>query len=424
MKTLKSGYMADTVLNKEFWDSLQSEILKSNKDFSQEDLFSYLERNFMFSLFFRGVSHKELNVFRSILGLQDLGYLILLEFLPKEKSTYIDSDIDELALYYFLKNKFKGYSISIGPILYNRFSVLVTDGPETLAPRMNTKANSISFTVKLIDALQDEFKTKLIAGIGNVQSIHSIYTSFQESMSCMHYCNPGEIVHVQDLEKYETDHMYEYKEAEKHLVDAVRLRKPEAYNYFGLILNHIKPLSDIAKRNRIIETLVMVTHAARVDDIDGTDYFDYTSHLETLINLKGDELTEWAYRSFIEITGFVKQHNTIDYSNKIVQATKEYLEANYAEEISLEDVAEHVNISPQYFSKLIKKNTGFNFIDWLSMLRVKKAKELLTNSDLTVKEVCFMVGYKDPNYFSRIFKKKIGLTPSEYTKNNNYKSSN
>lgn len=148
------------------------------------------------------------------------------------------------------------------------------------------------------------------------------------------------------------------------------------------------------------------------------DYFDYTCHINTLMELRDNELIEWAFQKFIDITGYVKKHNAIDYSNKIVQATKEYLEANYSEEISLEDAAEQVNISPQYFSKLIKKNTGFNFIDWLSMLRVKKAKELLTNSSLTVKEVCFMVGYKDPNYFSRIFKKKIGMTPSEYIMKN------
>lgn len=53
--------------NKEFWDSLHSEIIKSYKDFSREDIFSYVEKSFMFSLFFRGTSHKELNIFRSIL---------------------------------------------------------------------------------------------------------------------------------------------------------------------------------------------------------------------------------------------------------------------------------------------------------------------------------------------------------------------
>jgi two-component system response regulator YesN len=144
--------------------------------------------------------------------------------------------------------------------------------------------------------------------------------------------------------------------------------------------------------------------------------------VKELMEISQDKLLEWAFQSFICITGYVKPQNSIDYSNRIVQATKEYLETHYAEDISLDYIAEQVNISPQYFSKLIKKSTGYNFIDWLSILRVKKAKELLTNSNFTVKEVCFMVGYKDPNYFSRIFKKRIGITPSEYIKSNIFSS--
>src|SRR5690606_34023405 len=143
-----------------------------------------------------------------------------------------------------------------------------------------------------------------------------------------------------------------------------------------------------------------------------------TCHINTLMELRDNELIEWAFQKFIDITGYVKKHNAIDYSNKIVQATKEYLEANYSEEISLEDAAEQVNISPQYFSKLIKKNTGYYFIDWLSMLRVNKAKELLTNSSLTVKEVCLMVGDNDQNYISRIVKKKIRTTHTVYMMQN------
>ncbi|TAH65903.1 MAG: AraC family transcriptional regulator, partial [Anaerolineaceae bacterium] len=396
----------DSSLDKEFWDSLHTELLNSKIEYSKEDILSYVEKSFMFSLFFRGTSHKELNIFRSILKFKDLGYLILVEFQPKESTNIMDFDLDELDMYHFIKKELKGMSTAIGPMIHNRFCILVTDGPETLAPSMDNKANSLSVTARLLNAIENKTLIKTIAGIGNVQSIHSIYTSFIEALSCMHYCNPGEIIHVQDLDKHDKYYIYEYKEAVKHMIDAVHLRKSDAYDYFLMIMNRISQLNDKAKRNKIIEALVLASHASRVDGMDEVDYFDYTCHINTLIELKGDQLIEWAFQKFMDITGHVKQHSVIDYSNKIVQATKEYLEAHYAEEISLEDVAEYVNISPQYFSKLIKKNTGFNFIDWLSMLRVKKAKELLTNSNLTVKEVCFMVGYKDPNYFSRIFKKK------------------
>jgi Bacterial regulatory helix-turn-helix proteins, AraC family. len=255
-----------------------------------------------------------------------------------------------------------------------------------------------------------------MAGIGSVQSIHSIDISLMDALSCMHYCNSGDIIHIQDLDKYKSHNLYEYKDAEKHMIDAIRLRKADAYDYFCLLINRLKDLSDNAKRNKIIEILVLATHAANIDGFDDADYHNYICNFKTIMELEGDQLIEWAFQKFVKITGCVKSQSSIDYSNKIVQATKEYLEAHYSEEITLEDVAEYVNISPQYFSKLIKKNTGFNFIDWLSMLRVKKAKELLANTSLTVKEVCFMVGYKDPNYFSRIFKKKIGMTPSEYVK--------
>jgi two-component system response regulator YesN len=419
MSTPNIDNKTDNELNKEFWDSLHTEIIKSNIELSREHTFSYVEKSFVFSLFFRGTSHKELNIFRSILNLQDLGYLILIEFLPKEKTNIIDFDIDEHTLYHLIKKELAGVATAIGPIISNRLSILVTDGPQSLAPGNDIKTSSLSITTKLVDALQNEFRLNIIAGIGNVQSIHSIYTSFIEALSCMHYCNPSEIIHIQDLEQHDKYYIYDYKEAEKLMIEAVHLKKSESYDYFVLMMNRIKPLSDTAKRNRIIEALVLASHASRTDEMEEIDHFDYTCNINKLMELKDSQLIEWAFQKFFDITGFVKKHNAIDYSNKIVQATKEYLEAHYSEEISLEDVADYVNISPQYFSKLIKKNTGFNFIDWLSMLRVKRAKDLLTNSNLTVKEVCFMVGYKDPNYFSRIFKKKIGMTPSEYIKMNN-----
>ena len=73
-----------------------------------------------------------------------------------------------------------------------------------------------------------------------------------------------------------------------------------------------------------------------------------------------------------------------------------------------------MDISPYYFSKLFKEETDQTFVEYLTGLRVEKAKEMLISPAASIKEVCMAVGYSDPNYFSRIFKKVTGRTPTEY----------
>ena len=71
-------------------------------------------------------------------------------------------------------------------------------------------------------------------------------------------------------------------------------------------------------------------------------------------------------------------------------------------------------MTPQHFSKVFKEETGKNYIEWLTNYRMDVAKGLLMEGKQTIKEVCFKVGYNDPNYFSRIFKKIEGYSPSEF----------
>ena len=101
-------------------------------------------------------------------------------------------------------------------------------------------------------------------------------------------------------------------------------------------------------------------------------------------------------------------------SGKTVSAAKDFIRQNYNREITLDDVSREVNITPYYFSKLFKEETGEGFIEYLTNIRIDKAKELLNNTNYTMKEICQMVGYTDPNYFSRTFKKNVGVTPTEY----------
>lgn len=77
-------------------------------------------------------------------------------------------------------------------------------------------------------------------------------------------------------------------------------------------------------------------------------------------------------------------------------------------------MAEELGVSTYYLSRLFKKQTGVNFIDYLTKVRIDYAKKMLEESKGTIREIGFESGYPDPNYFSRLFKKRVGMTPSVY----------
>ena len=104
-------------------------------------------------------------------------------------------------------------------------------------------------------------------------------------------------------------------------------------------------------------------------------------------------------------------------SGSLIEEAMRYIRENYSRDISLDEVSQEVNISPYYFSKLFKDSTDQNFIEYLTNLRMEKARELLLTTESSMKEICVAVGYADPNYFSRIFKKNTGVTPTEYKEN-------
>lgn len=98
----------------------------------------------------------------------------------------------------------------------------------------------------------------------------------------------------------------------------------------------------------------------------------------------------------------------------MMSKVKDYLQHNYMYEISLDSVSEILNISPSYFSVAFKRAFGVNFLDYLTELRIQAACELLKDPLRSSAEVAGMMGYESASYFTRIFKKKTGMTPTEY----------
>jgi two-component system response regulator YesN len=103
--------------------------------------------------------------------------------------------------------------------------------------------------------------------------------------------------------------------------------------------------------------------------------------------------------------------------NDFISMAKKYIHNHYQESLSLEDVAANVELTPTYFTKMFKEQTKLTFIDYVTDVRIEKSKELLLNTKLSLKEIAYEVGYKDPNYFSRVFKKWTNLSPKHYRSN-------
>ena len=100
--------------------------------------------------------------------------------------------------------------------------------------------------------------------------------------------------------------------------------------------------------------------------------------------------------------------------SKVITEIMDYIEKLYMEEISLITLSEHIHMNHIYISRLIKRETGETFLDILTRKRMKRACELLTGSDSKTYEIAYKVGIKDSGYFSQVFKKYYGKTPSEY----------
>ena len=100
--------------------------------------------------------------------------------------------------------------------------------------------------------------------------------------------------------------------------------------------------------------------------------------------------------------------------NLLLGEVARYIEEHYKEDIALQDVAGLFGYSDVYFCKLFKQSFGKNFITYLNQFRMDKAKELLADPQINIKDVSTEAGYRDANYFTRVFKRMVGVTPSEY----------
>ena len=128
-------------------------------------------------------------------------------------------------------------------------------------------------------------------------------------------------------------------------------------------------------------------------------------------------IKQFAQKFLLECTAAVTSVKKSE-ENPIIKKVCAYVDDNLAQNISLESAAEFVQVSSFYLSKLFKEEKGETFINYISDKRLEKSRQLLAQTELSIKEITASVGYNDQNYYSRIFKSKYGISPKEYRKVN------
>jgi len=126
-------------------------------------------------------------------------------------------------------------------------------------------------------------------------------------------------------------------------------------------------------------------------------------------------IKEFAQKFLMECTHAVSGVKKAE-ENPIIKKVCQYVDDNLSIDISLETAADFAGVSSFYLSKLFKEEKGETFINFISDKRLEKSRRLLSETNLSIKEITAEVGYNDQNYFSRIFKSKYGLSPKEYRK--------
>ncbi len=381
-------------------------------------LLPLIENEFMFELI-NGIDEAAIGEYQELLALNfGSGFFLAISYHDKTGAPI--ENVMELA--YLQRQKIAEVTEEIkhvlpclaGPLKTNPFAVFIP-----LSPELANNPNQKDIAAKILTHLRNlRSEADINIGIGRIYSWGAeLRRSYQEAVQALNYPVSGQICHFDEIkqlteENWETDFHREMQD----ILDAIRFGNDSKVKSLTQQV-FSKYINLATQKDRfffyLLEFLIAAYRIGRENSKQSNIYPSFEQVL-SLFNENNDPIkicSEIADK--LTALALAVKDGRSNQVKTIIRQAKAIIDQQYAEQLNLEDLSHSVGISPFYFSRLFREELGISFSEYLTRLRMEKAVILLAQG-LSVKECCFSVGYNDPNYFSRIFRKYYEMTPSEY----------
>lgn len=302
----------------------------------------------------------------------------------------------------------------IGEILSNRITVFI---PTNFKEDKNIlRQKSIEICKKLVNKLDGLTNLNYKIGIGRQYSIDNFSKSYNEAYVATNDKREAIVVHFEDILNKISSSDFNFSSLENSFLNSIfagdfnYAKDIFKEMYLGLTLIYNEDLDRI--KIKIIELIYLIEK--------GIPYkIDYINDLKeslvlNVLKTNSKEDLNIQFLQYLSEVAYEINNQRKGNLDGIIPKVLEFINNNYDKDISLQETAKSVSLSYHYLSKIFKEEIGKSFIDYLTELRIEKSMKLLINETLSIKEICQNIGYNDPNYYCKAFKRVTGMTPTEY----------
>ena len=278
---------------------------------------------------------------------------------------------------------------------------------------------------KICKIAHKSLNANVCAGIGRTYgNAESIHTSFLEAKDAFHYrifVGENQAICITDVEPACSVEDYVSEKQIRHIMRQVKVGTKESLE------KEIRGFIDKMKKSDINLSRLQIFYAEFVVELLRLSRGHGISIAEAgLGNINTNEeiagfssMDDFADR-LTELTGILWEkisNGRLDTTKKMAEDAKQYISDHYSEStLSVDEICSHLGVGTSYFSSVFKKETGVSFVTYLTEVRMNEAQRLLDTTDEKSYIIAGMVGYEEPNYFSYVFKKHFGISPSRYRK--------